>query len=121
MHTSKTIYSFELTQAHGVPLLMANKWPWSVLQVVMTTPEQFDETVAKCRAKFGHIGIHDTDRTFCVIHLCSGDQGGKYPERHIVINCTEEADAFVRVVRDEMAQAVTWYYTNVIARLKNQG
>ena len=120
MVTSKTIYTFKLSREQGHVLLTAQEYPWSVLQVVQTTPETFDKDLTKCKKEWGGtIAIHDTDRTFFVIHLCSGDQGGKYPERHIVSDSMETIRLYLDSLRDAMAQAAVWYYTNVIMRARN--
>lgn len=82
MKTSRTIHSFLLSQQEGQTLLTAQERPWSVLQVIPTTPADFDRTVAALKER-GMVAYHDTDRTFCIIHLASGDHDGKHPERHI--------------------------------------
>ena len=46
MITSKTIYSFLLSEQEGQILLTAQEYPWSVLQVVPTTPADFERTLA---------------------------------------------------------------------------
>lgn len=84
MKASRTIHSFLLSEQEGQTLLTAQERPWSVLQVIPTTPADFDCTVAALK-KRGMIAHHDTDRTFCIIHLASGDHDGKHPERHIAI------------------------------------
>lgn len=115
MITSEHIFSFKMSECEGQILLTAQEWPWSVLQVVPATPENFDNVVAACE-KRGFVAQHDTDRTFCIIHLCSGDQNGKYPERHISINSQTLAQKYIAALKDAMAQAAVWYYTNVIAK-----
>ena len=45
MKASKTIHSFLLTKQNGQTLLMAQEYPWSVLQVIPITPADFDRTV----------------------------------------------------------------------------
>ena len=46
MITSKTVHSFQLSQQQGHTLLTAQEYPWSVLQVVPTTPADFESTMA---------------------------------------------------------------------------
>ena len=117
---SKTVYTFDLsTDSRGHIALTSRLWPWCVLQVVPTTPATFDDVTAKLRAGGELVAHHDTDRTFCIIHLCSGDQGGKYPNRHIEISDGPTARSFLDALKDCMAQAAVWYYTNIIACLKN--
>lgn len=118
MVTSKNIYSFVLEQQQGHIILTAQQWPWAVLQVVPTTPSTFDAVVAQCREREGFVSVHDTDRTFCIIQLSSGDQGGKYPERRVEIFGQETARKYLDAVKDQMAQAAVWYYTNVIELAK---
>lgn len=121
MHTSKTIYSFDLQQhENGYITLTANEFPWCVLQVITCTPETFEDTMAKCKKRGGNIATHDCDRTFCIIHLCSGDQDGKYPERHIEVSGQTSARRYLDAVKDCMAQAAVWYYTNVITKNQNK-
>lgn len=93
--------------------LTAQQWPWSVLQVVQATPDTFDSVVEKCNARGGIVAKHDTDRTFCIIHLTSGDMGGKYPKHHIDIDGLEAAEKFFEVLKDCMVQAAVWYHVNV--------
>ena len=81
MHTSKTVYSYEIEHQNGHTVITAQQWPWAVLQVVPTTSATFDAIVAQCKEREGFVATHGTDRTFCIIQLSSGDQGGKYPDR----------------------------------------
>lgn len=113
-HVSKNVYSFTLSIEQGYTILTAGEYPWTVLQVVPATPDTFDDVVEKCETQ-GFVAIHNTDRTFCIIQLSSGDQGGKYPERHIEICGQESARRYLDGVKDSMAQAAVWYYTNVVA------
>jgi thiamine pyrophosphate-dependent acetolactate synthase large subunit-like protein len=71
MKTSRTIHSFLLSQQEGQTLLTAQEYPWSVLQVIPTTPADFDRTVAALKER-GMVAHHDTDRTVCVF---MGDGG----------------------------------------------
>lgn len=116
MTTSKLIYTYEMEEREGHILLTARQWPWCVLQVVPTTPENFKATVAQCEAREGFVATHGTDRTFCIVQVASGDQKGRYPERHLEICGQETARKYLDAVKDQMVQAVVWYYTNVIAR-----
>ena len=84
MIASRTIHSFLLSQQEGQTLLTAQEYPWSVLQVIPTTPADFNRTVAALEER-GMVAHHDSDRTFCIIHLASGDHDGKHPERHIAV------------------------------------
>lgn len=59
------------------------------------------------------------DRSFCIIHLCSGDQGGKYTDKHINTDTPAAIDKYLEALKDAMAQAVVWYYSNIIATTKN--
>lgn len=114
MHTSKTVYSYEIEHQNGHTVITAQQWPWAVLQVVPTTSATFDAIVAQCKEREGFVATHGTDRTFCIIQLSSGDQGGKYPDRHVDIFGQETARKYLDAVQDQMAQAATWYYTNII-------
>ena len=105
-----------LSKQEGKTLLMAQEYPWSVLQVIPTTPSDFDRTVAALKER-GMVAHHDTDRTFCIIHLASGDHDGKHPERHIVITQDNYRQIFDEL-KDTMAQAAVWYKTNIIERVK---
>lgn len=116
MKTSKTIHSFPLSQQEGQTLLTAQEYPWSVLQVIPTTPADFDRTVTVLEQR-GMVAYHDIDRTFCIIHLTSGDHDGQHPERHIAIT-QDNYMQFIEELKDVMAQAAVWYESNVIKRLK---
>ena len=116
MKTSSTIHSFLLSEQEGQTLLTAQEYPWSVLQVIPTKPEDFDRIVAVLK-KRGMVAHHDTDRTFCIIHLTSGDHDGQHPERHIAITQNNYMQ-FIEELEDVMAQAAVWYESNVIQRLK---
>ena len=117
MKASRTIHSFLVSQQECQTLLTAQERPWSVLQVIPTTPEDFDRTVAALKER-GMVAHHDTDRTFCIIHLASGDHDGQHPERHITIT----QDNYMQIVedlKDTMAQAAVWYKTNIKEHIKN--
>jgi|UniRef100_UPI0040275128 hypothetical protein len=116
MKTSSTIHSFLLSEQEGHTLLTAQEYPWSVLQVIPTTPADFDRTVAVLKQR-GMVAYHDIDRTFCIIHLASGDHDGQHPERHIII--TQNHMQIIEDLKDVMAQAAVWYETNIIRTLKN--
>ena len=116
MKASKSIHSFLLTTQEGRTLLMAQEYPWSVLQVIPTTPADFDRTVAALKER-GMVACHDTDRTFCIIHLASGDHDGQHPERHIAVT-QDNHKQIVEDLKDTMAQAVAWYKTNIIDPVK---
>ena len=116
MKTSRTIHFFLLSQQEGQTLLTAQEYPWSVLQVIPTTPADFDRTVAALKER-GMVAHHDTDRTFCIIHLTSGDHDGQHPERYIPITQNNYMQ-FIEDLKDVMAQAAVWYKSNVISRLK---
>lgn len=116
MRTSKTIHSFLLSEQKGHTLLTAQEYPWSVLQVIPTTPADFDRTVAVLEQR-GFVAHHDIDRTFCIIHLTSGDHDGQHPERYITITQNNYMQ-FIEALKDTMAQAAVWYECNVIQRLK---
>lgn len=113
MITSKEIHTFKLSVMEGHTVIMLQKSPWSVLQVVPATPETFDEVVAKCK-EHGIVAVHDTDRTFCIIHIGSGDHDGKHPELHVTVNASNYEE-YLDELKDGMGQAAVWYYTNVIA------
>ena len=117
MKASRTIHSFLLSQQEGQTLLTAQERPWSVLQVIPTTPADFDRTVAALKER-GMVAHHDTDRTFCIIHLASGDHDGQHPERHIAVT-QDNHKQIVEDLKDTMAQAAAWYKTNIIEPLKN--
>lgn len=112
MKTSRTIHSFLLSQQEGQTLLTAQEYPWSVLQVIPTTPEKFNQVVEKLKER-GMVATHDTDRTFCIIHLASGDHDGQHPERHINIT-QSNYEQYIEALEDVMAQAAVWYKTNVL-------
>lgn len=116
MIKSKKIHSFLLSEQKGYILLTAKEYPWSVLQVVPATPENFEQVVAKLKER-GMVAIHDTDRTFCIIHLASGDHDGKHPERHIYLT-QNNYEQFLEELKDAMAQAAVWYKTNVLSKCK---
>ena len=116
MKASKTIRSFLLIQQEGQTLLTAQERPWSVLQVIPTTPADFDRTVAALKQR-GMVACHDTDRTFCIIHLASGDHDGKHPERHIAVT-QDNHKQIIEELKDTMAQAAVWYKTNIIEPTK---
>ena len=81
-----------------------------------TTPADFDRTVATLKER-GMVAHHDTDRTFCIIHLASGDHDGQHPERHITITQSNHMQ-IIEELKDTMAQAVVWYKTNIIELIK---
>lgn len=116
MRTSKKVHSFLLSEQEGNILLTTKDYPWSVLQVIPTTPDDFEQTVATLK-KRGMVAVHDTDRTFCIIHLASGDHDGKHPEKfiHLTQNNYEQ---FLEELQDAMAQAAVWYKTNIIDHVK---
>lgn len=115
MKASKTIHSFLLSQQEGHTLLTAQERPWSVLQVIPTTLAYFERTVAALKER-GMVAHHDTDRTFCIIHLASGDHDGKHPERHIVVT-QDNHKQIIEELKDTMIQAAVWYKTNIIRTL----
>lgn len=115
MKTSKTIDAYKIEEREGHTLLTAQEYPWCVLQVVPIAPENFDAAVAQCMEREGYVATHSTDRTFCIVQIASGDQGGLYPERHLEISGQETARKYLDAVKDQMVQGVVWYYTNVIA------
>lgn len=117
MKASRTIHSFLLSQQEGQTLLTAQESPWSVLQVIPTTPDNFERTVEKLKER-GIVARHDTDLTFCIIHLASGDHDGKHPERHISIT-QDNYKQIIEELKDTMAQAAVWYKTNIIEPIKN--
>lgn len=119
MVTSKTIYSFLLSEQEGQILLTAQEYPWSVLQVVPTTPADFECTMAILK-KRGMVAHHDTDRTFCIIHLTSGDHDGQHPEHQLTIT-QNNYKLFLDALRDAMAQAVVWYEVNVSSKMLSKG
>ena len=116
MKASKTIHSFLLSKQEGKTLLIAQESPWSVLQVIPTTPSDFDRTLAALKER-GMVAHHDTDRTFCIIHLASGDRDGQHPERHIAVTQDNHMQ-IVEDLKDTMAQAAAWYKTNIIEPVK---
>lgn len=116
MKESRTIHSFLLSQQEGQTLLTAQERPWSVLQVIPTTPADFDRTVAALKER-GMVANHDTDRTFCIIHLASGDHDGQHPERHISFT-QDNYKYIIEDLEDTMAQAAVWYKTNILEPTK---
>ena len=117
METSKTIHAFRVSEREGQVLLTAQEYPWSVLQVVPTTPADFARTVAICKRQ-GYVAHHEKDRTFCIIHLASGDIDGQHPERRLTIT-QDNYKAYLQDLRETMAQAAVWYKTNIIDALNN--
>nr|DAG66506.1 MAG TPA: hypothetical protein [Caudoviricetes sp.] len=118
MKKSSVIYNFVISQLQGKILLTAKEYPWSVLQVVTFEPQYFDKVVALCKRR-GMVATNDKDRSFCIIHLGSGDLNGKYPDRHVPMNTPEDTDRYLKALKDAMAQAAVWYYSNIIATTKN--
>lgn len=116
MRKSNKIHSFLLSEQEGNILLTTKDYPWSVLQVVPTTPDNFEQVVEKLK-KRGMVAVHDTDHTFCIIHLASGDHDGKHPERFIHLN-QNNYKQFIEDLQDAMAQAAVWYKTNIIEHPK---
>ena len=116
MEAARTIHAFLLSQQEGQTLRTAQEYPWSVLQVIPTTPADFDRTVAALKER-GMVACHDTDRTFCIIHLASGDHDGQHPERHIAITQNNHKQ-IIEELKDTMAQAAVWYKTNIIEPIK---
>ena len=112
METSNKIRSFLISEQEGAILLTAQEYPWSVLQVIPTTPENFEQVVEKLK-KRGVVAQHDTDRTFCIIHLASGNHDGKHPERYVTIT-QNNCDQVFEEIKDSMFQAAVWYKTNII-------
>lgn len=115
MITSKHIYTYEIEELEGHIILTAQQWPWCVLQVVPTTSENFKAVVEQCKARAGFVATHGRDRSFCIVQIASGDQRGRYPERHIEICGQDSARKYIDAAKDQMAQGAVWYYTNVIA------
>ena len=68
MKASETIHSFLLSEQEEQTLLTVQERPWSVLQVIPTTPADFDRPLAALKQR-GMVAHHDTDSTFCIIHL----------------------------------------------------
>ena len=61
-------------------------------------------------------GAYYSGRTFCIIHLTSGDHDGQHPERHITITQDNHMQ-IINDLKDTMAQAAVWYKTNVVDSL----
>ena len=118
MKKSSVIYNFTISQQQGKILLTAQEYPWCVLQVVSFDPKYFDWWVEVCK-HHGLVATHDKDRSFCIIHLGSGDQNGKYPDKHSNTDTPAAIDKYVKALKDARAQAVVWYYSNIIATTKN--
>ncbi len=117
MQTAKTLHAFRVSEREGQVLLTAQEYPWSVLQVIPTTPADFARTVEICKRQ-GYVAHHETDRTFCIIHLASGDTDGQHPERRLTIT-QENYKEYLQELRDTMGQAAVWYKTNIIDVLNN--
>lgn len=58
----------------------------------------------------------EADRTFCIIHLGSGDTDGRHPERRITVHNKAEAEEFGEALKDCMAQGAVWFHTNITVR-----
>ena len=114
MMTSNTIYSFTISKQEGHTILTANEYPWSVLQVVPTTEADFDRT-KEVLLKRGAVAHHDTDRTFFIIHLTSGNHDGQHPERHLQITQVNYESVF-NAITAAMSQAAVWYKVNILDR-----
>ena len=117
MQTAQTLHAFRLSEREGQILLTAQEYPWSVLQVIPTTPADFARTVEICKRQ-GYVAYHETDRTFCIIHLASGDTDGQHPERRLTITQANYKE-YLQELRDTMGQAAVWYKTNIIDALNN--
>lgn len=117
MKAAKTIHTFLLSEQEGQTILTAQEYPWSVLQVIPTTPEDFDRTVATLKER-GMVAHHDTDRTFCIIHLASGNHDVQHPERHIAVT-QDNHKRIIKELKDTMAQAAVWYKRNIIDPVNN--
>ncbi len=114
MVTSKTVYTYKIMQRDGVTLLEAQQWPWTVVQIVPVPDGGLDSVLAKLEAGMaGPVVQHDHDKSFVVIMICAGDQGGKYPERHLELTQDNHMEHY-NAILDTMAQAAVWYKTNVI-------
>lgn len=113
MKTSKKIYAFRLTQQEGHVIITAQEWPWCVLQVIPIAPARFASVIEKL-SQHGFVAHHDTDRTFAIIHLASGDHDGQHPEHHITIASQQDAEQYLDALKDAMAQAAVWYKTNIL-------
>ena len=87
--------------------------------MVPTTPADFECTMAILK-KRGMVAHHDTDRTFCIIHLTSGDHDGQHPEHQLTIT-QNNYKLFLDALRDAMAQAAVWYAVNVSSKLLSNG
>ena len=89
-----------------------------IIEYITLTPpnpeELGDEELIEHRGMVAH---HDTERTFCIIHLASGDHDGRHPERHITIT-QNNYKQIIEELKDTMAQAAVWYETNIIHPIK---
>lgn len=112
MKEFKTIHSFLLSQQEGQIILTAQEYPWSVLQVIPTTPDNFIRTVEALEERGFYPDTNYSDRTFCIIHLASGDYDGKHPERAIAVT-QDNYEQIIEDLEDTMAQAAVWYETNI--------
>ena len=113
MKSSKKVYTFRLEYHEGHVIITAQEWPWSVLQVVPIAPEHFDSAVDKLR-RHGFVAYHDTDRTFAIVHLASGDHDGLHPEHYVSITSQHDAEQYLEALKDAMTQAAVWYKTNIL-------
>ncbi len=119
MMTSKNIYTYKMMQQAGTTLLEAQQWPWTVVQIIPVPAGQLDTVLAKLKdGMAGPVVQHDKDKSFVVIMLCAGDQGGKYPERHLELTQDNHMEHYNAII-DTMAQAAVWYKTNIIDSVKN--
>lgn len=116
MEKSKKVYSFRPFTLHGCTFLEAQEWPWTVAQIVPTTPDNRARVLAALKDIHGTVAEHDSDKSFFVVQACSGDQDGKHPERHLYIDQANYKD-FLAAMRDTLAQAAVWYETNIIDNL----
>ena len=67
MRKSERIFNFEMEERDGKVLLTTKEWPYSVLQVVPTTPETYNEVVEGCSMVYWCLRMLWRKRLFFII------------------------------------------------------
>lgn len=113
MTTSEKIYTFAVRHDHGATILEAQQWPWTVVQVIPTTPANRDGNLDKLKQRHDTFAVHDFDNSFVVVHVGGGTQGGRHPDWYVDIT-QDNYRAVYQAICDQVAQAAVWYKTNII-------
>lgn len=113
MTSSEKICTFAVRREHGTILLEAQQWPWTVVQVIPTTPDNRADIVARLRQRHDTFAVHDYDSSFVVVHVGGGTQGGRRPDWRVDIT-QDNYRAVYQVICEQVAQAAVWAKTNII-------